>query len=86
MNEAEPSRYICHNADIALSSVFCDFENKDAYYPVTEYVKDVSVLRPYLVIERTEIDHQPLKLSDHDEYIFCRKMCLSRTSQPARTR
>lgn len=38
-------RYIRYHTNILVLRVYCDFEDEDAYYLVTEYVKGVSMLR-----------------------------------------
>ncbi|KAG8161110.1 hypothetical protein KVR01_009374 [Diaporthe batatas] len=43
MNEAESLRYIRQNTNIPVPTVYCDFEDDDAYYLVTEYVEGVSM-------------------------------------------
>lgn len=43
MNEAESLRYIRHHTNIPVPTVYCDFEDEDAYYLVTEYVEGVSM-------------------------------------------
>ncbi|KAB5536139.1 kinase-like domain-containing protein [Coniochaeta sp. 2T2.1] len=45
MNEAESLRYIRHHTNIPVPTVYCDFEDEDAYYLVTEYVQGVSMSR-----------------------------------------
>jgi serine/threonine protein kinase len=43
MNEAESLRYIRHHNNIPVPTVYCDFEDDNAYYLVTEYVDGVSM-------------------------------------------
>ncbi|KAI0395401.1 kinase-like protein [Xylariaceae sp. FL0594] len=43
MNEAESLRYIRQHTDIPVPRVYCDFEDDDAYYLVTEYVEGVGM-------------------------------------------
>ena len=43
LNEAECLRYIRRMTNIPVPTVFADFEDDDAYYLVTEYVKGVSM-------------------------------------------
>ncbi|KAI0427138.1 kinase-like protein [Xylaria sp. FL1042] len=45
MNEAESLRYIRRHTNIPVPHVYCDFEDEDAYYLVTEYVEGVSMSR-----------------------------------------
>lgn len=108
MNEAESLRYIRNHTDIPVPRVYCDFEDDEAYYLITEYVEGVAmseleedqmavvreelvrhlatlqtlksnriggpsgiVVPPYRVLRRTERNIWPLRLSDHDEYVFC---------------
>lgn len=42
-NEADTLRFIRRYTDIPVPLVFCDFEDDDAYYLVTEYVEGVSM-------------------------------------------
>lgn len=42
-NEAESLRYIRRHTDIPVPTVYCDFEDDDAYYLVTEYVEGVAM-------------------------------------------
>ncbi|KAL2173710.1 kinase-like domain-containing protein [Thermothelomyces heterothallicus CBS 202.75] len=43
MNEAEALRYIRQNTDIPVPGVYCDFEDDEAYYLITEYVDGVDM-------------------------------------------
>lgn len=43
MNEAESLRHIRHHTSIPVPTVYCDFEDDDAYYLVTEYVEGVAM-------------------------------------------
>lgn len=42
-NEAESLRYIRQHTNIPVPTVYCDFEDDDAYYLITEYVQGVSM-------------------------------------------
>lgn len=42
-NEAESLRYVRQHTDIPVPAIFCDFEDDDAYYLVTEYIEGVSM-------------------------------------------
>ncbi|KAF5710710.1 kinase-like domain-containing protein [Fusarium mundagurra] len=42
-NEAESLRYIRQHTNVPVPTVYCDFEDDDAYYLVTEYVEGVSM-------------------------------------------
>ncbi|KAL2121040.1 hypothetical protein VTJ04DRAFT_5067 [Mycothermus thermophilus] len=42
-NEADTLRYIRRNTSIPVPLLFCDFEDDDAYYLITEYVEGVSM-------------------------------------------
>ncbi|KAH6635622.1 kinase-like domain-containing protein [Chaetomium sp. MPI-SDFR-AT-0129] len=39
INEAEALRYIRQNTDIPVPEVYCDFEDDQAYYVITEYIE-----------------------------------------------
>ncbi|KAK5987160.1 hypothetical protein PT974_11278 [Cladobotryum mycophilum] len=43
MNEAESLQYIRKHTDIPVPTVFCHFEEDDAYYLVTEYIDGVNM-------------------------------------------
>lgn len=43
MNEAASLRYIRQHTNIPVPTVYCDFEDDDAYYLVTSYVEGVSM-------------------------------------------
>jgi serine/threonine protein kinase len=43
MNEAESLRYIRRHTDIPVPTVYCDFEDDEAYYLITEYVEGVGM-------------------------------------------
>ena len=43
MNEAESLRYIRLHTNIPVPTVYCDFEDDDAYYLITEYIEGVSM-------------------------------------------
>lgn len=45
INKAELLRYIRHHTNILVPTIYCDFEDEDAYYLVTEYVEGVSMSR-----------------------------------------
>ncbi|KAJ4300100.1 hypothetical protein N0V88_002769 [Collariella sp. IMI 366227] len=42
-NEADTLRFIRRYTDIPVPMVFCDFEDDDAYYVITEYVEGVNM-------------------------------------------
>lgn len=42
-NEAESLRFIRRHTDIPVPTVYCDFEDDDAYYLITEYIEGVSM-------------------------------------------
>ncbi len=42
-NEADTLRYISRHTDIPVPLVFCDFEDDDAYYVITQYVEGVNM-------------------------------------------
>ncbi|KAK4146017.1 kinase-like domain-containing protein [Dichotomopilus funicola] len=42
-NEADTLRFIRQHTDIPVPSVYCDFEDDDAYYLITEYIEGVSM-------------------------------------------
>ncbi|KXX73352.1 Aminoglycoside 3'-phosphotransferase [Madurella mycetomatis] len=42
-NEADSLRFIRRYTDIPVPTVFCDFEDDDAYYLITEYVEGVDM-------------------------------------------
>lgn len=42
-NEAECLRYIREHTDVPVPTVYCDFEDDDAYYLITEYIDGVSM-------------------------------------------
>ncbi|KAG7135979.1 hypothetical protein HYQ45_006435 [Verticillium longisporum] len=43
MNEAESLRFIRSHTDIPVPTVYCDFQDDEAYYLITEYVEGVSM-------------------------------------------
>ncbi|KAJ0164938.1 hypothetical protein CTA2_12808 [Colletotrichum tanaceti] len=43
MNEAESLRFIRLHTEIPVPKVYCDFEDDDAYYLITEYVEGVGM-------------------------------------------
>ncbi|EEY19549.1 conserved hypothetical protein [Verticillium alfalfae VaMs.102] len=43
MNEAEPLRFIRSHTDIPVPTVYCDFQEDEAYYLITEYVEGVGM-------------------------------------------
>jgi hypothetical protein len=42
-NEAESLRFVRQHTDIPVPTVYCDFEDDQAYYLITEYVDDVGM-------------------------------------------
>lgn len=58
-NEAESLRYIRRHTNIPVATVHCDFEDDDAHYLVTEYIKGVNISD--LTGDQKAIVHQQLQ-------------------------
>lgn len=43
MNEAESLRFIRSHTDVPVPTVYCDFQDDEAYYLITEYVEGVGM-------------------------------------------
>jgi tRNA A-37 threonylcarbamoyl transferase component Bud32 len=66
LNEAESLQYIREHTDIPVPKVFCHFEDRDAYYLITEYIEGVHMAdlgdsQRSVVIEELESYRMKLK-------------------------